>query len=125
MSPTFKSGAFIQQCFAVHQLSLSLKKLVMPDRVVLTCTACNLLHRLTVRAFILRRPAVVEAPAGPAKAEDGVKEAADQLARCAELHPAALRVRAMDVVQDSAGLRCAECRRIYDLEVAAFETEQK
>jgi hypothetical protein len=122
MSPTFKGGAFIQQCFAVHQLSLSLKKMAPPDRILLACTACNLLHRLTVRAVVLRRPVVAEAAGGEA---GGAKDAAEQLARCAESHPAALGVRAMDVVEEAAGLRCAECRRLYDLDVAAFETEQK
>ena len=31
----------------------------------------------------------------------------------------------MDVVNESVGLRCAECRRSYDLEVSVFETHQR
>lgn len=116
MSPTFKSGAFAQQCFSSHPLCLKLKKLELPEKVILACTACNMHHRLTVRAVALLPPA---AEAG---AQGG---AVDQLAQCAAAHPAALGVRAMDVVNESVGLRCAECRRSYDLEVSVFTTHQR
>ena len=117
MSATFKSGAFVQQCFAVHQLSLSLKKLALPDRILLFCSACHMLHRLTLRTLTSRLSAAVT---------DAVeKPVADHLSHCAGTHPAALGVCAVDVTQDAVGLRCAECRRIYHLDVASFETEQR
>jgi hypothetical protein len=121
VSPTFKSGAFIQQCFASHRLSLSLKKLALPDKMVLTCNACHLHHRLTVRAFTIHTPAGIHAPS--VEMAENRQEPGELLARCVTAHSAALGVRAMDVVRDSAGLRCAECRRAYDLDVSAFETD--
>jgi hypothetical protein len=117
MSATFKSGAFIQQCFAVHQLNLSLKKLALPDRIVLVCSACNMLHRLTIRTLTSRLSAAVT--------EAVEKPVAEHLAYCVGTHPTALGVRAVDVTEDAVGLRCAECRRTYDLDVASFETEQR
>lgn len=121
MSPTFKSGAFAQQCFSSHPLCLNLKKLELPEKVILACTACNMRHRLTVRVFTVRAVAPLP-PAAEAGTQGG---AVDQLAQCAAAHPAALGVRAMDVVNESVGLRCAECRRSYDLEVSVFETHQR
>jgi hypothetical protein len=58
MGQVFKSGAFIQQCFAVHPLCLNLKSLHLPSGLVLRCTSCNMLHRLTLRALVLRVSAV-------------------------------------------------------------------
>ncbi len=120
MSPTFRSGAFIQQCFASHRLCLSLKKLALPEKILLACASCNMLHRLTVRTLTARKPVSLSA----AEEVHG-GEAAGHLLGCAAAHQAALGVRDVDVVRDSVGLRCAECRRTYDLEVAAFETHQR
>ena len=39
---TFKSGAFAQQCFSAHPLSLSFKALMPPDRVVVECINCHM-----------------------------------------------------------------------------------
>ena len=121
MAQTFQSGAFIQQCFASHRLCLTIKKLALPEKILLACTSCNMLHRLTVRAL------TAHAPAARAVAEGvhGGDEAADCLRHCLAAHQTALGVREVDVLQDSVGLRCAECRRSYDLDVAAFETHQR
>ncbi len=48
-----------------------------------------------------------------------------QLDACIGAHTSALSLREMDVVEDSAILRCAECRRHYALTVSSFETHQK
>lgn len=123
MAQVFKSGAFIQQCFAVHPLCLNLKSLHLPNSIVLRCTSCNMLHRLTLRALALRVSAVRRVE-DEAKARD--ERSADvHLEECAVSHPAALGVRAMDVVRETAGLRCGECRRIYELDVTMFETHQR
>lgn len=129
MAPTFKSGAFAQQCFTSHRLCLALKRPVMPRQVVLTCTSCNLSHVMTLRRLAVRGPAVRDSAGMAGKGETrgaGGREdrALDCLTRCAQSHPAALGVRAVDVLQDSVGLRCAECHRTYDLDVSAFETRQ-
>jgi hypothetical protein len=48
-----------------------------------------------------------------------------RFAACLKAHPAALTLREMDVFEDLAVIRCAECRRLYVLTVTAFETHQK
>ena len=118
MAPVFNSGAFIQQCFAVHPLCLSLKKLALPDHIILSCSNCRLAHRLTIRSLTIRTPM---AGTGP----EAAAPAADRLQQCAAEHGTAIRLRAVDVVQETAGLRCAECRRLYELDVAAFDTHMK
>ena len=121
MSPTFQSGAFIQQCFSVHPLCLSLQKFASPDLIVLTCTACRMTHRVTVRTMTTRVPVALASK----EVTGSDKRGRDHLAQCASSHPLALGVRQMDIVRDSVGLRCAECRRFYDLDVATFETHQR
>jgi hypothetical protein len=121
MAPIFKSGAFIQQCFSVHPLCLSLHSFAGPDLLVFTCTSCSMTHRVTVRALRTRLP-VALAP----RATRGTEERGPEcLTQCATAHPLALAIREMDVVQDWVGLRCAECRRLYDLDAASFETHQR
>lgn len=122
MCPVFHSGAFVQQCFAVHPLCLSVKRLT-GEHLILSCSNCNLAHRLTVRAVhAVQRVMPVEEAAGAAQPPG---DPAADLRRCAAEHPGAVRISAMDVVRDAAGVRCADCRRLYELEVAAFETHQK
>jgi hypothetical protein len=113
--PTFKSGAFVQQCFSVHPLSLSFKALTLPDRVMVECTNCHMRHRLVARALTTR------------SAQEGGqdREAAGDLDRCAAAHPAELRVSTVDVTTDSVKLRCGECRKTYSIAVSAFETYRK
>ncbi len=113
--PTFKSGAFVQQCFAVHPLSLSFKALTPPDRVVVACTSCDMRHRFIVRTLTTR----ADEKGSPEK------EAKDDLARCVATHPTDLRVSTVDVVNDSVKLRCGACSRTYAITVSAFETYQK
>ena len=119
MSPIFKSGAFVQQCFSVHPLCLTVKRLAPPDHLVLSCTSCQLAHRLTLRSLRSRLPGQNE-PAGEAG-----DSAFDRLAGCVETHRAALGVSAVDVVRDAAEIRCAECRKLFVLDVALFETHQR
>jgi hypothetical protein len=113
--PTFKSGAFVQQCFAAHPLSLSLKALPAPDRVVVACANCHMRHRMAVRTLMART----------GNTGEPITAAADDLARCAAAHPAELRVSAVDVVRDSVKLHCDECRRTYLIDVSSFETYRK
>lgn len=121
MSPIIRSGAFLQQCFAAHRLCLCVKKLVGPEQVLLLCTSCKLQHHLTVRAF--SSPAAESlAPAALAR---GGKGGPEHLGRCATAHPTALGIGEMDVFQDFVRMRCGECRRVYDLDIAAFETHQR
>jgi hypothetical protein len=49
----------------------------------------------------------------------------EHLATCLEAHRRALGICVMDVVRDAAGIRCAECRRVFELDVSKFETHQR
>lgn len=48
-----------------------------------------------------------------------------QLLDCLGAHASALSLREMDVFEDSAMLRCGECRRHYAITVSSFETHQR
>ncbi|SRR6266540_3407540 len=111
--PTIKTGAFVQQCFSSHPLSLNLKGVTPPDRFVVVCVNCGMRHRLTWRS--------VMTPSG----EGRTREGAEDFGKCAAAHPADLRVSAVDVMTDAAKLRCGECRRTYAFEVSVFETYRK
>ena len=47
------------------------------------------------------------------------------LKACVSTHQASLTLREMDVFQDLVRLRCADCRRLYELTVESFETRHK
>ena len=112
---TIKSGAFAQQCFSAHPLSLSFKALTPPDRVVVACINCHMRHRFTVRTLTARA----------AEAGGPEREAMGDLGVCAAEHPGDLRVSALDVMTDSVKLRCGACRKGYSISVAVFETYRK
>ncbi|MEP6958658.1 MAG: hypothetical protein ABI980_07995 [Nitrospirota bacterium] len=122
MGEIIRSGAFLQQCWSVHPLCLTVKR-VEPERiVVLTCSSCRMVHRVTT-GTITRQAATAASSAperGPAQA-DGLAA----LKTCMGSHAPALSVREMDVFQDAVWVRCAECRAQYDLTVSRFETHQK
>lgn len=99
----------------MHPLSLCVKTLATPDRVVLTCVACHLRHRVVGRAV-----AASEDQGGGER-----KEGWDDLAHCATGHATELRVSLVDVMVDAVILRCGACGRTYAIEVAAFEAYQK
>jgi hypothetical protein len=121
MPQVFKSGAFIQQCFSVHPLCLSLHKFTPPELVVLTCSSCQMTHRIKVRMLTTRVPVALATEEITGSDERGW----DHLGGCMVSHPRAVRVRDMDVVNDHVGLRCADCRRLYDLDAQAFETLER
>ena len=113
------SGAFLQQCFSVHPLCLTLKRLLAPHHLILSCSSCHLSHRLTIHSLRSHLPGQ-DHPMGC----DG-NPAFEHLAACIDAHRNALGVCVMDVVRDAAGIRCAECRRVFDLDVSKFETHQR
>ena len=118
MSPIFKTGAFIQQCFSVHPLCLSVKKLVPPDHVIIPCSSCNLAHRLTLRAQF---PPLSSTPVS----DGSTGQKTVHLDTCVKSHPTALRISAMDVVHDAVSIRCQECRITFNVAVTLFETHQR
>ena len=122
MAEVIRSGAFLQQCWSVHPLCLAVKR-VEPDRiVVLTCSSCRMVHRVTTDAVTRKASAMEPSSAEPEYAQpDGL----GALKTCLGSHAPALSVREMDVFQDAVWLRCAECRAQFDLAVSQFETHQK
>ena len=110
--PIFKSGAFIQQCFAVHPLSLSFKMITLPDKVGILCANCNMRHRLTVRVF---QAQVHDEPFIET-------EAPQQLESCTKAHADDLRVSGVNVEHNAVQLRCRVCKRTYQMNISLFET---
>jgi len=122
MAEVIRSGAFLQQCWSVHPLCLTVKR-VEPERiVVLTCSSCRMVHRVTTTAVTRQVSTGDSSVPGPDIAQpDGLAA----LKVCMGTHSPALSVREMDVFQDAVWVRCAECRAQYDLTVSQFETHQK
>jgi hypothetical protein len=122
MAEIIRSGAFLQQCWSVHPLCLTVKR-VEPERiVVLTCSSCRMVHRVTTNA-VTRQVSTVDSsvPESDPAQPDGLAA----LKTCTGAHAPALSIREMDVFQDAVWVRCAECRVHYDLTVSQFETHQK
>ena len=123
MGQRFQSGAFVQQCFAVHPLCLTLKRMDGEGRLLVACTSCRMTHQMVTEQVVARVAAV---PLGgeviSAKAMPTAKEL---LASCIHTHPEAVTIRELDVIRDNVGLRCSECRRMFDLQVSTFESHQK
>ncbi len=122
MAEIIRSGAFLQQCWSVHPLCLTVKR-VEPERiVVLTCSSCRMVHRVTTDT-VTRQDATgdLATPQSDPAQPDGLPA----LKSCMGTHAPALSVREMDVFQDALWVRCAECRAQYDLTVSQFETHQK
>ncbi len=122
MPSIYKSGAFIQQCFAVHPRCLDFKSVHLPDRLVMTCTSCKMHHHLALRSIAARSSALADSP--DVSVEPAARAAADLLAECLAAHGTSVTIRAMDVIQDVIGLRCRDCRRLFDLDITAFESHQ-
>jgi len=91
--------------------------------VVLSCSSCKSAHYLTVAAVSSKETLA------PRRAEEN--ELKDEqhgealLKACVSTHSPSLTLREMDVFQDLVRLRCADCRRQYELTVSAFETRHK
>jgi len=110
----FTTGAFLQQCFSVHPLSLSLKLVTPPELIGVVCANCRMKHRLT-----LRRGAALELEKSNLTSEELVS-----LQACVKSHPEDVRLALVDVVKDLVEFRCRSCRRTYLFEISLFETKQ-
>ncbi|HJT19467.1 MAG TPA: hypothetical protein VJ746_03290 [Nitrospira sp.] len=121
----FKSGAFLQQCWSVHPLCIAVKRLADDRTLILSCSSCRSVHHLALASVAVRAAAVSEQPEDLKDASTDLQRNKRKLAGCLDGHAGALSLREMDVFEDQAVIRCAECRRLYALTVAAFETHQK
>jgi hypothetical protein len=111
---TFKSGAFVQQCFSAHPMSLQVKSVAGADRIVVMCTCCDLRHRVFIGNLTT-----------PTDLGGDTTPTLELFARCATQHAGELHLSAVDVVADAVKFRCSMCRRMYDGIGAQFETYRK
>lgn len=110
----YKSGAFLQQCFSVHPLSLTLKLVATPDVIGVVCTNCRMRHRLTLHQMAAPSTEKTE------KWENDVL----LLQTCFHGHPEDIRISLVHVEGHTVEFRCWPCRRTYAVDVALFETHQ-
>ncbi|HMS86010.1 MAG TPA: hypothetical protein PKD12_20410 [Nitrospira sp.] len=123
MAQVIRSGAFLQQCWAVHPLCVTVKRMTGENVVVLLCSSCKSAHHLSIAA-VTSIASSAQQEAGQTAVQDE-PSGEDCLKACAAAHAASVTLREMDVFQDLVRLRCADCRRLYDLTVSGFETRQK
>ena len=123
MAQIIRSGAFLQQCWSVHPLCVTVKRMTGDNAVVLVCSSCKSAHQLTV-ATVTSKASSAQQISGEAASHDE-PPGEEYLKACVSTHHTSLSLREMDVFQDLVQLRCADCRRLYDLTVSAFETRHK
>ncbi|MBH0207535.1 MAG: hypothetical protein A4C66_01110 [Nitrospira sp. HN-bin3] len=123
MTQVIRSGAFLQQCWSVHPLCVTVKRMTEERTVVLLCSSCKSSHHLSIAAVTSMASSAQQAAGEAALPPEPLGE--DHLKACVASHAASLTLREMDVFQDLVRLRCADCRRLYDMTILAFETRQK
>lgn len=123
MAQVTRSGAFLQQCWSVHPLCIGVKRITDPRTVVLACTSCRSVHHLQCETVTAKQSLALVQVDDARKAPPA--EGVAQLMACIEGHAAALSLREMDVFDECALIRCAECRCHYELAVSQFETHHK
>lgn len=123
MAQVYHSGAFLQQCWSVHPLCLTVKRIEAGRDVILTCSSCRMVHHATFQAIAVEIGGGGDGSSPPLSAQQGEGTAA--LATCLSAHARALSLRAMDVFEDALVIRCAECRSHFHVTVTLFETHQK
>ena len=114
MPSLFASGAFIQQCFAVHPLCLSIKMVALPDKLGISCSNCKIRHRLSIETLSLISP------------EDTLldPEQSPPLDHCATHHIDDLRIQDVNIEKSMVQVRCRPCKIGYHLTIRLFETYQ-
>ncbi len=123
MAQVIRSGAFLQQCWSVHPLCVAIKRMTDENTVILSCSSCTSSHHLRI-ATVTSKASLAQQMAG----EDTQRiepPGVEFLKACVSTHQASLTLRDMDVFKDLVLLRCADCRRLYELTVATFETRHK
>jgi hypothetical protein len=125
MVEIIRSGAFLQQCWSVHPLCVAVKRIAENRTLILNCSSCRFVHHLTFSAITAKTSVRLSEPDDQPKSRVRGEEGLAQLAGCLETHALALSLREMDVFEDRALIRCADCRRHYVLTVSAFETHQR
>lgn len=114
MPTIYKSGAFLQQCFSVHPLSLNFKMLTLPDKIGIACVNCKFRHRLTIKS--------ISRLIGDA--ESFQEDDAENLHACVSQHKEALHVTEVSVKQDIVQFRCRLCKIGFQVSISLYETYQ-
>lgn len=125
MAQVIRSGAFLQQCWSVHPLCVTVKRIADDRTVVLLCSSCRSAHHLHCDSVMAQPSAAQSQGEDSAPAVAGEAEGLTQLTACIAAHRPSLSLREMDVFEDRVLIRCADCRCHYDLAVSQFETRQK
>ncbi len=123
MTQVIRSGAFLQQCWSVHPLCVTVKRMTDENVVVLSCSSCKSAHYLRIAAVTSKASSAQQT--AETDALRGEPPGEELLKACVSTHQASLTLREMDVFQDLVLLRCADCRRMYELTVESFETRHK
>jgi hypothetical protein len=123
MAQIIRSGAFLQQCWSVHPLCVTVKRMTDENGVILSCSSCKSIHHLAATTVVSKGSSAQRMSEEDIRRGEPLGE--EFLRACVSTHPASLSLREMDVFQDLVRLRCADCRRLYDMAVATFETRQK
>jgi hypothetical protein len=110
----YKSGAFLQQCFSVHPLSLNVKLVSPPEIIGVVCTNCRMRHRLTLHQV------TAQLPEKPESGNDDLL----RLQGCFHGHSEDIRISSVHVEGHAVEFKCRPCRRTYLMDVALFETYQ-
>lgn len=125
MAQVIRSGAFLQQCWSVHPLCVRVKRVTESRTVVLFCSSCRSAHHVQCDSIAAKQSVALRRPEDESATSAREAEGLSQLTACIEAHASALSLREMDVFEDRALIRCAECRIHYALAVSVFETHQK
>lgn len=125
MAQVIRSGAFLQQCWSVHPLCLTVKRIADDRTVVLLCSSCRSAHHLQCDSVVAQASAAQSEREEAAPAVAGKAEGLMQLANCITAHRSSLSLREMDVFEDRVLIRCADCRCHFALAVSQFEMRQK
>jgi hypothetical protein len=125
MAQVFRSGAFLQQCWSVHPLCVAVKRMTDDRTLILSCSYCRSVHYLALSSVEIRIPAAPQDSEHSSSDRPVPEEGPSKLAGCVGAHAEALSLREMDVFEDLALVRCAECRRHYALTVSSFETHHR
>ena len=114
MANIFKSGAFLQQCFSVHPLSLSVKMLTLPDKIGITCVNCKSRHRLTFSTLTRIT----------GNSESMENREAKIFESCVTEHHNALHITEVSVERNIVKFRCRLCKINFQTSILVYETYQ-
>ena len=76
MGQVFRSGAFLQQCWSVHPLCVSVRRITDDNQLALACTACRFAHYVTMGSVVFG-PSASEESGASTDASEARRDAQD------------------------------------------------